>query len=267
MAVHQRDSAGSVERCYAAWLRPAVETYRAFGVPAEISSVNDISVQGRKLSGTGMAQIEDAIVLVGNILLDFDYATMARVLKAPDEAFRSEVEARMRENVSSLAGELGRAVPRQAVESELIRQFGLALGVELVPGSFSPAEDALLRETDAWFLARRSRQGRTAAGPPVRRVKIRGGVHVLAAASSRDRRARLHAIVCAREGHIDSVLFRGRSGDRVPALRPLEEVLAGCSLSPDAIDRAIAARVGRIDPRIAASARTCLLRAAAQRLD
>ena len=43
---------------------------------------------GRKISGTGAAQIEDMHVLVGNFLQDFDFKTMSRCLRMPDEKFR-----------------------------------------------------------------------------------------------------------------------------------------------------------------------------------
>ncbi|MDE3075940.1 MAG: lipoate--protein ligase family protein [Chloroflexota bacterium] len=267
LAVHHRDAPPTVERCYASWLRPVLETYRALGVPAEISSMSDLTVEGRKLSGTAMARIEDATVLVGNIILDFDHATMARVLRVPDAAFRAEVEKRMRASVSSLRAELGRLVSHETVEDELVRQFERALGVELVQGELREPEQQLLRQTERWFLSPRWRRARAGKPSAVRRVKIRGGLHVLLATSGAGRRGQLRAMVAAEGGCIARLQFSGRAGDRPAGLQQLEAALAGRAFTVSEIERAIAAQDGLADPAALAAARTCLLQAAAQVLD
>jgi lipoate-protein ligase A len=52
-------------------------------------------------------------VLVGNLIVDFDYEMMARVLKVPDEKFRDKVYKSIRENLSTIKRELGSAPPRE----------------------------------------------------------------------------------------------------------------------------------------------------------
>src|SRR5512146_1028853 len=42
---------------YKKFLQPIIDTFRRFGVPAEYEPVNDIITQGRKISGTGAAQV------------------------------------------------------------------------------------------------------------------------------------------------------------------------------------------------------------------
>ena len=65
---------------------------RDLGVPARYRPVNDIVTEaGRKISGTGVAEIGDSVVLVGNLIADFDYETMVRVLRVPDEKYRDKV--------------------------------------------------------------------------------------------------------------------------------------------------------------------------------
>ena len=55
----------SVETQYRLFARPLVETYQALNVPAYLRPVNDIHVNGKKIGGTGAAQIESAQVVVG----------------------------------------------------------------------------------------------------------------------------------------------------------------------------------------------------------
>ena len=85
------------------------EAYADLGVPARYRPVNDvITAAGRKISGTGAAEIGDFVVLVGNLIADFDYDTMVRVLRVPDEKFRDKVFQSMRENLTTLRRETGR---------------------------------------------------------------------------------------------------------------------------------------------------------------
>jgi lipoate-protein ligase A len=64
-------------------------------------------VHKRKISGTGAGEIGDCIVFVGNLILDFDYEKMSRVLKIPDEKFRHKVKKSIEENLSTIRRELG----------------------------------------------------------------------------------------------------------------------------------------------------------------
>ena len=66
---------------YWKFLQAPIAAYRALGIPAEYKPVNDIIASGRKISGNGVAEIGDYIVFVGNLIVDFDYETMVRVLR------------------------------------------------------------------------------------------------------------------------------------------------------------------------------------------
>jgi lipoate-protein ligase A len=114
---------------YERLLQPVVKTYADLGVPTRYRPVNDIITQeGRKISGTGAAEIADSIVLVGNIIADFDYDTMVRVLRVPDEKFRGKVFQSMRENLTTLQRETGREFTLEQMSEVLIRRFSEVLG-------------------------------------------------------------------------------------------------------------------------------------------
>ena len=96
----------SKEGFYQKFLKPVINVYRRIGIPAEYKPVNDIVVETRKISGTGVGEIGDCIVLVGNLIVDFNYKMMARVLKVPDEKFRDKVQKTIEENLSTIRREL-----------------------------------------------------------------------------------------------------------------------------------------------------------------
>lgn len=113
---------------YRTFLQAPIETYRQIGIPAEYKAVNDIVTQKRKISGNGAGEIGEYLVLVGNLILDFNYEMMSRVLKVPDEKFRDKVYKSMRENLTTIKREL-REVPSQgSLRAALARNFESILG-------------------------------------------------------------------------------------------------------------------------------------------
>ena len=104
---------------YKKFLQPIINVYRQIGIPAEYKPINDVIVGTRKISGTGAGEIGDCIVFVGNLILDFNYETMARVLKVPDEKFRDKIHKTLKDNISTIRRELGEKEAAQWDEDSL----------------------------------------------------------------------------------------------------------------------------------------------------
>ena len=168
---------------YRKFLQAPIEVYRALGIPAEYKPVNDIVANGRKVSGNGVAEIGEYVVLVGNLIVDFDYEMMARVLRVPDEKFRDKVYKTIHENLSTIKREIADAQPPRDVPSTeelwslLADEFTKVLGpldVETeVDEEWRARADELAAQflTDEWlYQKKRPRAGRE--------VKIRAGVRV-----------------------------------------------------------------------------------------
>ncbi len=222
---------------YRALLEPAAETYRQMGIAARYKPVNDIvTAEGRKISGTGVAEIGDYLVLVGNIIMDFDYETMVRVLRVPDEKYRDKVYKSLRENLSTIKRELGTVPPLEEIEASLAANYEAVLGplerAELPPAVYDKvAELKRTHTTDEWLYKRGKRREKW-------QVKIATGVEV----SQRMYKAPgglIRATVETRKGRIAEVSL---SGDFFfyPAdkLEALEAVLAG--MEPGAVEPIIA---------------------------
>jgi lipoate---protein ligase len=165
------------EAFYRKFLQPPIEAYRALGIPAQYKPVNDIVARDRKVSGTGVGEIEDYIIFVGNLIVDFDYETMARVLKAPDEKFRDKVYKTIRENLSTIKREIDDAPPPDELWTLMADKFAETLGpleeLTSVDEAWRAKTDELAEQflTDEWLFRSRRR-------PVKRRVKIRAGVEV-----------------------------------------------------------------------------------------
>ncbi len=163
---------------YKKFLQPVINTFRQFGVPAEYKPVNDIVTNGRKISGTGAAQVDEMLILVGNFIQDFNYEMMSKCLRVPDEKFRDKVHKTMYENLTTFLRETG-CIPANAdLAAELARQYTPLLG-EMVRKSLdselTQKADELLEEmnTPEWLLANDRRR------PDAKQVKIAEGIYVI----------------------------------------------------------------------------------------
>lgn len=94
------------EAFYSKFLQPVINTYQRIGIPATFKPVNDVLAGTRKISGTGVGEIGECIAFVGNLILDFNYDIMSRVLKVPDEKFRDKVHKTLQENLTTIRREL-----------------------------------------------------------------------------------------------------------------------------------------------------------------
>ena len=166
------------EAFYRQFLQPPIKAYRALGIPADYKPVNDIVASGRKVSGTGVAEIGDYVIFVGNLIVDFDYEMMARVLKVPDEKFRDKVHKTMYENLSTIKRELGEAPPRGQLWDLMAGKFAEVLGqmdlVTTVDQKWREETDRLAQRMidDEWLR----RGGRLRVD---RQVTIRSGVQLV----------------------------------------------------------------------------------------
>jgi lipoate-protein ligase A len=217
---------------YRKFLQAPIESYRALGIPAEYREVNDIVANDRKVSGCGAAEIGDYYVLVGNLIVDFDYEMMSRVLNVPDEKFRDKVYKTIRENLSTISREIEDVPSRDDLWSLMVEKFIEMLGpmeVETtVDGDWRAATGQLAAQllSDEWLY----RKGHARPG---RAVKIRAGVNVL----HRMHKAPgglIRAVMEVREGTLATVSLSGdfflypeaKLSDLEAALEntPLEEI-------------------------------------------
>jgi len=159
-------------------LEPVAQTYQDLGIPSKFRPVNDVITEdGRKIAGTGAVEIEDYIILVGNLIADFDYETMSRVLRVPDEKYRDKVFKSMRENLTTIKREIGRLPSWDEMVEPLLNNYEKVLGKledTSLPGIVREKMNDLEPEylLDDW-LFKKHRQSAN------RDVKIASGVNIV----------------------------------------------------------------------------------------
>jgi len=163
---------------YRKFLEPVVGSYRAFGVDAVYKPVNDILYQHQKISGNGAAEINDMIILVGNLILDFDHETMSKCLRVPDEKFRDKVFKTLRENLTTIKDVTGEMPDTALIAEDLISRYVPLLGSHpikyQVDGELMAKADEIFERmyTNDWLFENDNRQAEES-------VKIREGVYVI----------------------------------------------------------------------------------------
>jgi lipoate---protein ligase len=120
-------------------LSAPVKTLQRLGIHAELRDTNEIEVGGRRIAGTGGGRMEEAVVVVGNVLLDFDYEAMASVWRVPSEPFRLLAEKALHHRVVTL-NELTLNVSADEVHDLLAEMYTESMKRDVLPGELTDDE-------------------------------------------------------------------------------------------------------------------------------
>lgn len=234
---HARRLPARLERRLEVFVRPLVATYRDLGVEAYFRPENDVHVAGRKIGGTGAAGIGDAAIVVGSFMLDFDRATMARMLKVPSEKMRDKVAQALGEYIVTMRDLLPEVPARDDILALYVRRCEEALDRPVVPGELTQAE---LDEADALDeLLASARWLEQLGGLERPHVKIHEDVRVVEALHKAPGglirvNARLHGDV------LDDVALSGDfTLEPGSGLAALEKALHGCRVEAAAVELAV----------------------------
>ncbi len=167
---------------YKKFLQPIINVHQCIGIPVRYKPVNDLIADNCKISGTGAAEIGECIVFVGNLIVDFNYEMMSRVLKVPDEKFRDKVHQTLKENLTTIQRELGKEKAGQWDEAQLnelmAEEFQNLLG-PMQPAAKDPALQSKMDECQAMLYSDDWLYQKSKTRASGRDIKIRAGVEML----------------------------------------------------------------------------------------
>lgn len=158
---------------FAKILQPVIDVFRSFGIEAELAPPADIKAGGRKCSGNAAGDIGQAVAYVGNMMIDFNYELMSRILKVPAPVYRQFLCKAMRDNMLVLADKIN-GLDYDAVESGLRSGFAKIFGMleERFPDEELKNTAASIRDrltSGEWLNMPGRRSG-------LRRIKINEGL-------------------------------------------------------------------------------------------
>ena len=176
---------------YEEFTRPVVTALRGMGVPAELGGRNDITVDGRKISGNAQFVSGDRMFSHGTLLLDSDLTVLSQVLTPKPGKVESKGHKSVRSRVANISEFLPAPMPIEEFRGRILDEiFGDRRAVPLL--ELSEADHAAVRALAAskyarweWNIGRSpacnvQRARRFAAGEIDVRIDVQGGlVHAL----------------------------------------------------------------------------------------
>lgn len=128
--------------------RGIIKALKWLGLKAEFKPVNDITVDGRKISGNAQTRRKGVILQHGTILLDLNIKEMFNVLKVSKEKISDKLIKAVEERVTSLTNVTGMKPDFTKISQLLIKGFSESLKFTYKFNSLTPAEEKLAGEYD-----------------------------------------------------------------------------------------------------------------------
>lgn len=128
------------EELYALTGKAVIETCLDFGVKAELSPINDITIGGRKVYGAAQVELYSAFVHSGSFLINANLDEMERCLKPSKLKFIDKGIHSVRERVINLCEAAGKDIEIRDVMEGFVRHFGDVFNVDFYPGILSSEE-------------------------------------------------------------------------------------------------------------------------------
>lgn len=137
---------------------------RILGVTADFNSGDEkncpnLTVKGRKISGSSQAHKRDIVLQHGTLLLDVDLEKMFTILRVPWAKTCNQVLEVARHRITSLKSELGHAVSTETAANALTTGFENVLGTQLIRNELNVFEIELAKKlcvqkyaSDEWTI-------------------------------------------------------------------------------------------------------------------
>lgn len=93
---------GSIISSYRKICYPLLVTLKKLGLNADLGGVNDVLVEGRKISGSAQTRKYGKILQHGTLLIDVNVEEMFQVLRVPSEKIKDKAISDVKQRVTSL---------------------------------------------------------------------------------------------------------------------------------------------------------------------
>ena len=117
-----------------------VNALRDLGIDAQHKPLNDVVVNGRKISGSAQTRRAGVVLQHGTVIVDSDLETMMRVVCQRPE------KPRKKDDMTSVSQELGGKIEMNEVRTALVAGFEKAFQVKGVIGALTAGEAELARK-------------------------------------------------------------------------------------------------------------------------
>ncbi|MBN1534953.1 MAG: lipoate--protein ligase family protein [Spirochaetes bacterium] len=143
--LEDRRVAGTVADSYRIIVGPLIGLLGDMGIDAAFRPINDITVEGRKISGSAQTRREGVLLQHGTLLLSVDYDRMFRYLAVPAVKSSGRNHASPRQAITALDQWISDDVSDRSFLDELTGRmadaYAESLGVVMSPGGLTAREE------------------------------------------------------------------------------------------------------------------------------
>src|SRR6266571_3754894 len=137
---------GNLQSVFQRLSEGAVEGLRELGLKAEFQPVNDIQVDGKKVSGAAGSIRWNAVFHHGCILVNSDLNILGKVLNVPRAKLEDKHVASVQKRVTTVRDELGRDISTREVRDAIVGGIESCYGVRMESGVLMKEEVWLAEE-------------------------------------------------------------------------------------------------------------------------
>lgn len=134
--------------------RGIVEALHILGLEAEFVPINDVVVNGRKISGSAQARRGDAVLQHGTLMYNTNLDLLEKILKVSKEKLMDRGVLSIRDRVTTVSLELHREVNKEEVLEALKKGFARALHVNFREEDLTKEELSLAKELASKYSSR-----------------------------------------------------------------------------------------------------------------
>ncbi|MDH5807049.1 MAG: biotin/lipoate A/B protein ligase family protein [Candidatus Methanomethylicaceae archaeon] len=133
-----------IEESYREICSPIIEALRDYGINAKFRPINDIEVEGRKISGNAQTRRFGSVLQHGTILISLDY-NLLKALKIDIEKLKDKGVKEISKRVTTLR-EFDLKISREELSEKLIEKFGKYFGLTPIYGNITNEERSITIE-------------------------------------------------------------------------------------------------------------------------
>ena len=192
-------------RIYEMLLSPPVSALNAIGLSTRLRDSNELEVNDKRIAGTGGGRIRDACVVVGNVLLDFNYQAMQEIMHVPCDQFRQVAGEAMRDRITTLRKEGSNCTNAQLgklIEDQYLKQ----LNRKKIDSGLTDTEWKRVESLERKLLLPSGQRSMSDESPPQCSIKISRttSVHIV---GIKDSQRYSNAVLRVKNGVIESSLL------------------------------------------------------------
>jgi lipoate-protein ligase A len=136
----QKDIPDDIVESYRLICGGLVHGFERLGVNAEFRPVNDIQVNGKKISGSAQTRRWGSVLQHGTVLISPDLRMMFEMLKISREKISDKSISSLFERMTTIEREIGRKPAIEEVREAIIAGFEDTLGIEFYEGELTAEE-------------------------------------------------------------------------------------------------------------------------------